>query len=198
MFINRNAETQKLRSSRFWSFCSWRCLTMFAWICMTWYDHDMKFAFSRHEESSTFLVEWLGLLAPSSWDRVRVALRILKSLKPTIFHWSSLAPSPCGSAGTGFNPGSTLGMHDSATGAMAAQVAMNTTLSAATGGITVFIFRYFITKKYDVGGLCNGILAGLVSITAGCGNMECGSAFATGLVGGIVYQARFCSWILKC
>jgi len=88
----------------------------------------------------------------------------------------------------GFNPGSTLGMHDGATGAMAAQVAMNTTLSAATGGITVFIFRYFITKKYDVGGLCNGILAGLVSITAGCGNMECGSAFATGLVGGIVYQ----------
>ena len=73
---------------------------MFAWICMTWYDHDMKFAFSRHEESSTFLVEWLGLLAPSSWDPVRVALRILKSLKPTIFHWSSLAPSPCGSAGT--------------------------------------------------------------------------------------------------
>ena len=27
-----------------------------------------------------------------------------------------------------------------------------------------------------------------MSITAGCGNMECGSAFATGLIGGIVYQ----------
>ena len=52
-------------------------------------------------------------------------------------------------------------MHDSNTGALAAQVAMNTTLSAATGGITVFVLRYFITKKYDVGGLCNGILAGL-------------------------------------
>ena len=51
-------------------------------------------------------------------------------------------------------------MHDYATGAMAAQVAMNTTLSAATGGITVFVLAYFITKKYDVGGLCNGILAG--------------------------------------
>ena len=52
-------------------------------------------------------------------------------------------------------------MHDYATGAMAAQVAMNTTLSAATGGITVFILAYLITRKYDVGGLCNGILAGV-------------------------------------
>ena len=60
----------------------------------------------------------------------------------------------------GFNPGSTLGMHSGATGAMAAQVAMNTTLSAATGGITVFILKYAITRKYDVGALCNGILAG--------------------------------------
>ena len=51
-------------------------------------------------------------------------------------------------------------MHDYATGAMAAQVAMNTTLSAATGGITVFIVAYALTKKYDVGALCNGILAG--------------------------------------
>ncbi|CAE7388252.1 amtB, partial [Symbiodinium necroappetens] len=41
---------------------------------------------------------------------------------------------------------------------------------------------------YDVGGLCNGILAGLVSITAGCGNVECGSAFAIGLLGAFVYQ----------
>ncbi|CAJ1393440.1 unnamed protein product [Effrenium voratum] len=88
----------------------------------------------------------------------------------------------------GFNPGSTLGMHDGATGALAAQVAMNTTLAAATGGISVFIIRYAILRKYDVGGLCNGILAGLVSITAGCGNMESGSAFATGLVGAMVYQ----------
>ena len=88
----------------------------------------------------------------------------------------------------GFNPGSTLKMHDGETGALAAQVAMNTTLAAATGGITVFILRYAIMRKYDVGGLCNGILAGLVSITAGCGNVECGSAFAIGLVGAFVYQ----------
>jgi len=89
----------------------------------------------------------------------------------------------------GFNPGSTLTMKSGSDGALAAQVAMNTTLAAATGGITVFLLRYVITHKYDVGALCNGILAGLVSITAGCGNMESGSAVATGLIGGFVYQA---------
>jgi len=88
----------------------------------------------------------------------------------------------------GFNPGSTLGMHTGDTGAMAAQVAMNTTISAATGGLTVFMLRFGIYKKYDVGGLCNGILAGLVSITAPCGNVECGSAFAIGFIGALVYQ----------
>jgi Amt family ammonium transporter len=48
--------------------------------------------------------------------------------------------------------------------------------------------RYIISHQYDVGGLCNGILAGLVSITAPCGNVEAGSAFAIGLIGAFVYQ----------
>jgi len=88
----------------------------------------------------------------------------------------------------GFNPGSTLGMHSSATGMLAAQIAMNTTLSAATAGLGVFGIRYALTRKYDVGGLCNGILAGLVSITAGCSNMRCGYAVLTGAIGALVYQ----------
>ena len=79
-------------------------------------------------------------------------------------------------------------MSSAETGALGAQVAMNTTISAAAGGLTVFVLRYFITKFYDVGGLCNGILAGLVSITAGCGNVEAGSALFIGMVGGVVYQ----------
>ena len=41
----------------------------------------------------------------------------------------------------GFNPGSTLTMKSGSDGALAAQVAMNTTLAAATGGITVFLLR---------------------------------------------------------
>merc|ERR1719409_1893365 len=64
---------------------------------------------------------------------------------------------------------------------------MNTTLSAATGGLSVFVLRYAMFKKYDLSGLCNGILAGLVSITAPCSNVETGSAFLIGIIGGFVY-----------
>jgi Amt family ammonium transporter len=87
----------------------------------------------------------------------------------------------------GFNCGSTLAM-DTASGELAAHVAMNTTIAAATGGIVVFFLRFAIYRYYDVGGLCNGILAGLVSITAPCGNVESGSALAIGVIGGFVYQ----------
>merc|ERR1712048_978051 len=89
----------------------------------------------------------------------------------------------------GFNCGSTLGLSDASTGEMAAHVAMNTTIAAATGGLVVFLLRVAILKgAYDIGGFCNGILAGLVSITAGCGNVDCGSAFVIGVIGGFVYQ----------
>merc|ERR1719375_942305 len=70
---------------------------------------------------------------------------------------------------------------------MAAHVMMNTTLSAAVGGVTVFSVMFALTKKYDCGNLCNGILAGLVSITAGCSNVESGSAFLIGIVGGFIF-----------
>merc|ERR1719379_2325254 len=87
----------------------------------------------------------------------------------------------------GFNSGSTLGMSDSGTALVAAHVMMNTTLSAATGGMTVFLLIFAITKKYDCAALCNGILAGLVSVTAPCSNVESGSAVLIGLLGGFIF-----------
>merc|ERR1719401_1914548 len=70
------------------------------------------------------------------------------------------------------------------------------TLSAATGGLVVLALRFALLKgKYDIGGMCNGILAGLVSITAPCGNVECGSAVAIGILGAFIYQGT--SMLLK-
>jgi len=94
----------------------------------------------------------------------------------------------------GFNCGSTLQMESAAHGAMAAQIAMNTTMSASVAGLTVFTMRFIYLKitigmgLYDVSGFCNGILAGLVSITASCGNVETGAAIAIAFIGAFVYQ----------
>jgi Amt family ammonium transporter len=88
----------------------------------------------------------------------------------------------------GFNCGSTLGLSSAEAGKLAAVVAMNTTLAASIGGIIVLVLRKILLRRYDVGGMCNGILAGLVSITAGCGNVECGSALVIGAIGGIIFE----------
>merc|ERR1719464_1073886 len=74
---------------------------------------------------------------------------------------------------------------------MAAQVAMNTTISASAGGLIAMLLKFVILKKkFDVCGFCGGILGGLVSITAGCSNVECGSALCIGLIGGIIFVAN--------
>jgi len=89
----------------------------------------------------------------------------------------------------GFNPGSTLAMHDAATANLAGLVAVNTTLAPCAAGLLVFALRAALTKKLDVGGFCNGILAGLVAITAGCAFVRPWEALLIGLIGGCVYQS---------
>lgn len=85
----------------------------------------------------------------------------------------------------GFNPGSTLAI--TGAGGQAAYVAVNTTLAAAAGGLTVFTIASVKTGEYDLPPALNGILAGLVSITAGCGSMWAYGAVFTGIIGGLVY-----------
>merc|ERR1719230_2510619 len=79
-------------------------------------------------------------------------------------------------------------MSSTSAGRLGAIVAMNTTLAASVGGLVVLVLRLIILKRYDIGGMCNGILGGLVSITAGCGNVDCGWAVFIGAVGGLVFQ----------
>jgi len=89
----------------------------------------------------------------------------------------------------GLTCGSVRSMNSVEKGFMAAQVAMNTTIAACMGGLVVFLMRLGFCSKLDVPGFCNGILAGLVSISAPCGNVECGSAMCIGLCGGVIFQA---------
>ena len=83
----------------------------------------------------------------------------------------------------GFNPGSTLGL----TGDLAAEaawIAINTTLAAGAGAIAAMSIAKFRYGKADLGLTLNGALAGLVSITAGCGFVEPWAAVLIGALGG--------------
>merc|ERR1719506_3083164 len=89
----------------------------------------------------------------------------------------------------GFNCGSTLYMSGFGDAQSAGLVAVNTTLAPAGGGIAALILRRFVLepKMLTVTAVCGGILAGLVSITAGCGNIHPRAAFPVGFIGGIIY-----------
>ena len=81
----------------------------------------------------------------------------------------------------GFNPGSQLAMDQ-----WVPYVAVTTTLAAAAGAIGATIVSTLTSGKPDLTMIINGILAGLVSITAGCGDMTLVGAWFAGLVGGII------------
>lgn len=84
----------------------------------------------------------------------------------------------------GFNPGSTLG----AVGnwELIGTVVTNTFLASAAGGISTMIYTYYRYGKIDITMVINGVLAGLVGITAGCNVVEAHSAIIIGLIAGIL------------
>jgi Amt family ammonium transporter len=81
----------------------------------------------------------------------------------------------------GFNPGSQLVMDQ-----WVPYVAVTTTLAAAGGGIAATILSTLTSGKPDLTMIINGILAGLVSITAGCGNLTMVGSWIAGFIGGII------------
>jgi len=82
----------------------------------------------------------------------------------------------------GFNGGSTLSALDPDMGL----VVVNTNLSAAAGAILAMTVTWLKYSKPDVSMTLNGALAGLVSITAGCGNLSPLGAIIAGAIGGII------------
>jgi len=85
----------------------------------------------------------------------------------------------------GFNPGSQLAMDQ-----WVPYVAVTTTLAAAGGAIGATVITTIKSGKPDLTMIINGMLAGLVSGTAGCGNLTMSGAWLAGLVGGgiVVYS----------
>jgi Amt family ammonium transporter len=81
----------------------------------------------------------------------------------------------------GFNPGSEL-----AATANVPYIALTTNLAAAAGGVTSTFTSWLKDGKPDLSMIINGILAGLVGITAGCADVSFLSAVIIGAIAGII------------
>jgi Amt family ammonium transporter len=81
----------------------------------------------------------------------------------------------------GFNPGSTL-----EASLRAGVIALTTTLSASAGGLSATLFSWKKFGKPDLTMALNGVLAGLVAITAGCAFVSPVSALIIGSIAGIL------------
>lgn len=80
----------------------------------------------------------------------------------------------------GFNPGST-----TAANGTIARIAVNTTLAAAMGAVATMIVSWLKFGKPDLGMTLNGVLAGLVAITAPCASTTPLGSVLIGLCAGI-------------
>lgn len=82
----------------------------------------------------------------------------------------------------GFNGGSVL----SADPELTSLTLVTTSLAAAAGGIGAVLFSTILYKNYDLTMFMNGVLGGLVGITAGADQMSPLDAVFIGIIGGIV------------
>ena len=82
----------------------------------------------------------------------------------------------------GFNGGSVL----SADPALTSLTLVTTCLAAAAGGIGAALFSGLLYKNLDLTMFMNGVLGGLVGITAGADQMLPGSAILIGLIAGVI------------
>lgn len=82
----------------------------------------------------------------------------------------------------GFNGGSVLSADPSAVGL----VFVTTSLAAAAGAVGAYIGSYSLFKTHDLSMVLNGILGGLVGITAGADQMGPGASILIGLIAGFI------------
>jgi ammonium transporter, Amt family len=87
----------------------------------------------------------------------------------------------------GFNPGSSLAFTGGGA-SLAVSAAVNTLLAGAAGGTSAMIYMWFFgpSKKPDPSLSVNGVLAGLVAITAPCAFVGSMAAVVIGLIAGLI------------
>lgn len=127
-----------------------------------------------------------------------------KEFRPTYIPFIVLGTLMLWFSWFGFNCGSTVTMVGDNTG-LIGKIGMNTAISGAAGGLTCFIYNYILEsckgtddyykEIYSLPILCNGILAGLVGITAGCDAVSSWASLIIGVISAFIYL--FYHWFLE-
>jgi Amt family ammonium transporter len=86
----------------------------------------------------------------------------------------------------GFNPGSQLAICGKANTDAVMLIAVNTLLAAGAGGFLAMITTWILHRKPDLTMAANGILAGLVGITANCDGVTNVEAIVIGAIAGVI------------
>ncbi|YAI83024.1 MAG: ammonium transporter [cyanobacterium endosymbiont of Rhopalodia sterrenbergii] len=94
----------------------------------------------------------------------------------------------------GFNSGSQLAADE-----MVPYIVVTTNLAAASGGVAATLVVWFKNGKPDLPMIINGILSGLVGITAGCDGVSYVGAVVIGAIAGVivVYSVDFFDSVVK-
>jgi ammonium transporter, Amt family len=90
----------------------------------------------------------------------------------------------------GFNPGSTL----AGTDLRISIVVVNTMLAGITGALAAMFFMQAQGMKPDPSMMCNGMLAGLVAITAPCAFVDSWAAVLIGAIAGVLVVVSVWFW----
>jgi Amt family ammonium transporter len=99
----------------------------------------------------------------------------------------------------GFNPGSQLGASGEVNRVAISSVFLTTNLAAATGGLSALILAWMKYGKPTLSLTLNGVLGGLVGITAGCDCVSPAGAALIGVISGVVmvYAVSFIDRTMK-
>jgi Amt family ammonium transporter len=89
----------------------------------------------------------------------------------------------------GFNPGSNLAFSTSSASDAVMHIALTTTLAGAAGGLVATFLSWGMYGKPDLSMGLNGILAGLVGITAGCDAFALPMSIVVGAIAGALVVA---------
>jgi Amt family ammonium transporter len=158
-----------------------------------WRESDLLFGCGATDFAGSGVVHMTGGVA-AFWGAWWLGPRLTKpELPPTSFVFQTLGVLILWFGWYGFNGVSTLYIVGYA--GVAAKTMVTTTISAATCAICTVYFKAFYDKMmgYEekivikLSSANNGVLAGLVSITAGCSTVDPYGAFIIGMIAAPVY-----------